>query len=1387
MQRMVWLFCFLPFFSFGVSAAPKLANPVFQSLSTKNGLPQDVVNHIQIDDEGFVWIATEGGVVRWDGTKTQLIRGPDDLFINLSIDRLSIEQGKALWISTFSGGVYRLDFKTNQTEQVVALPYAHQSDWIQNAEDFFWHNEHTLYLALPEQVVRYNTVTSQLDTVFYLEQSLVAEEHGVRAVHVLDDVLIIATSAGVFYKRLQDPASSVQTLDYLNGIEPDIDNQNAKLLFRDDNEGFWIGTVSGVYRTTLSDLRSQLEGSSSSRFTAHMPMRNVWTMETAGDSSFWLGTNKGLYSLTYDGDGWQSEHVLEPHNGRSELSNKRIRTLATDKTGNLWLGSIYGGALYFGVKSAEIETIQNTRFGDNKLLSDGVIWSLAQTDEDSLWIGTENGLNRYYFETKSTEQYLFSDSELFEPGSAAIQRIIPQSNGQLFLQSYYGIRIFDPETGEITRPQLSEGDNHVFDAWNSGMNIDSVDRLYFIGSEFYRYSPQTQTVEVLPLDEEIFDVSFSVGFLGESSYHDGKMFLSMMSGLWLFDPETFESELVYLFSEEQRSNLQSVSSWVIDDNRVLWLAFTGYGLFGLDADTFEPLYHLSEDNLLLSNIVYGLKKDDRGNIWFSSHNGLHQYSPVSGQVYNFIYGRELPVSEFNEGAVAQLAGGELAYGSTSGVVVFSPETLRAMDRSGSLLSFQSAITGVTSGDQELGLPFTNLHDMEITLSHRENSFTVDYSAMTMSSAGNVKYHFRFQKGNQVISEGVTRDSQLTITNVEPGEYTFTVTPTPGSLEFSVLPAEIRIVMPHAPWRSPLAYGIYGAVLLALLVAILLSRKKQLFRLQNARQEAALFSEAFKQTRDWVVIFNEQREPVAANPAFEMVFGIDSKQSLPAQMEQIYRRSVHLSRQLVGKLEDMKPGEFWREEAIIESPEGRRYDTLIAVTAMGQESVSSHFLLVISDISEQKSAERKLLKMANYDNLTGLVNRSLLLDRLEHAIANSRHHQSRVAVMFIDLDRFKGINDSLGHDYGDKLLRVVANRMRNLVADKGTVARLGGDEFVIVIEEVSHENDLSSFVSQIIDAVETPIALASEMLRVSCSVGVAFYPDDAVEPAELIKRADVAMYSAKKDALNGFAYFTSDMNEKARQRLLVENLVKRGYLESCFFNHYQPIVDAITGKVVGVELLLRCKIDDDPLYPDVFIPVLEQLRYIVDVTRLAMQDAAADLAKWYESGFNGFVAINLSALHFKSEFDIDFVAELLASYGLPKQAFRFEITEGVLMDDSDMSRQQIQRLVDAGFILALDDFGTGYSSLSYLKRYPLSVLKIDKSFIFDMTKKSADNALVDTTIALAANLGMRCVAEGVETAEQAESLLEKNCRYHQGYFYAKPAAADDLSTYLLNHL
>ena len=1377
-------FCLL-LVSFLSFAEPRIQNPVFQPLSTKNGLPQDVVNDIVIDKEGFVWIATDGGVVRWDGVQTTIIDNSDSLFSNSSIWKLTVQKDKALFVSVYGRGIYRVDLETQAISQLPATPYKYYSEYNQHAESFFWQDDSHLILALSEKVQRLNVSTGEIEELASLTDKMLDDSHSIRYAMMVEDILIVATTLGVFTRNTLDESKQLQPLDYLDGTEPNEDNQNAKFLMQDESDRIWITTVNGVFNSEQDSFIAQVLDNKQSRFEKVLTGRNVWTMVQSEADAFWMGTNKGLFELKRTQGKWVYEHILQPNNGRSELSDKKISAIAKTERGNLWLSTVFAGALHFGIQSSDIYTIQNERRSGVDRLSDNVVWSFAETSPGQLWIGTANGMSRYDFATKTSSHFLREEVEDSLLGTNSVDRIIRTPDNKLVLEKYEGIRVFDPETGSISVPSVKGGgDASVFNAWDSNPAITSNGVMFFTGpTEFYTYDFMSETLTPLPLDPSIFDVKFDTSFLGESKYHNA-MFFSTEGGVWLLDLTTYDHRLVYRFAEGERLSNQSVSSWVIDDTGVLWLAHNGRGLVGLDADTFEPLYTLDESNLLVTNIVYGLQKDSAGNIWFSSHQGLHRYDPRASAVQNFIYGRELSVSEFNQGASIILSDGRLAYGSTSGVVVFSPEQLDVSDEGQTLVGKQTAITGVSVGKRTLPQGLKNLNGQHFDLAHDDFGLTVYFSSLTTSGIGETKYYYKLLDGNKLVSEGVTEDAKITFANLEPGKYTFSVVPTPGSFESSYRAAQISLFVPYAPYRSPLAYAVYGTLLLCLLITYLYSRHKSLTRLRKAQQQVSLFSDAFKQTRDWVIIFDENKKLVAANPAFEHVFGFNQKEPLPKQLERLYLRYPGLSRQLSDRLTDMQGGDFWKDEGVIDGADGKRYDVLIDITAIsGNGHIPEHYLIVISDISEQKQAERKLLKIATYDSLTGLVNRTLLLDRLEHAIALARHHGHRVSVMFVDLDRFKGINDSLGHDYGDKLLRIVANRMRNLVADTGTVARLGGDEFVIVIEEVEDNDDLSSFVGQVIDAVETPISLSSEVLRVSCSIGVAFYPDDAPEPAELIKQADVAMYTAKKDTLNGFAYFTNDMNEKAKTRLTLENKVKRAYSEGSFFNHYQPIINAQTKQTVGVELLLRGTLDDQPLYPDQFIPILEELRYIIEVTRKAMYRAAEDLSTWYEDGFTGFVSINLSALHFKTEFDLHSVFSLLEQFGLPKEAFRFEITEGVLMDDTDNALHQIQRFVDAGFILALDDFGTGYSSLSYLKRYPLSVLKIDKSFVNEMAPGNANEALVATTISLANSLNMSCVAEGVETHEQAVALLDKGCVLHQGYHYARPAAANEITSFL----
>ncbi|WP_338517838.1 ligand-binding sensor domain-containing protein [Alteromonas gracilis] len=394
------LLIFLLFFAFlTAEASPRLSNPVFQSLSTKNGLPQDVVNDIVVDEEGFVWIATEGGAVRWDGVNTRRITGPNNTLVDSSIYKLTLQENKALWFSVYGQGVFYLDLSTQEVIQIEPKPYHELEDFIQHAEFFHWQDESNLIIALGEEVQRFNTQTNTLETIATLSKTEIENFHSIRAAITVNNYLLVATTTGLFANDLNDKDLSLTPVEYLNGIETNLDNANAKFLMLDNSDRVWLSTVENVFVADKSKLLAQLRGASSGAFERVVDQTNVWTMEEAKDDSFWLGTNRGLFSLTKTAAGWEHEHILEPHNGTTAISDKKITAIAKDETGNIWLSSIYAGALYFGVKSADIFTIQNERFGKEQSLTSHVTWAFAETEPNKLWIGTSNGLNHYDFST----------------------------------------------------------------------------------------------------------------------------------------------------------------------------------------------------------------------------------------------------------------------------------------------------------------------------------------------------------------------------------------------------------------------------------------------------------------------------------------------------------------------------------------------------------------------------------------------------------------------------------------------------------------------------------------------------------------------------------------------------------------------------------------------------------------------------------------------------------------------------------------------------------------------------------------------------------------------------------------------------------------------------
>ena len=444
------------------------------------------------------------------------------------------------------------------------------------------------------------------------------------------------------------------------------------------------------------------------------------------------------------------------------------------------------------------------------------------------------------------------------------------------------------------------------------------------------------------------------------------------------------------------------------------------------------------------------------------------------------------------------------------------------------------------------------------------------------------------------------------------------------------------------------------------------------------------------------------------------------------------------------------------------------------------------ILALEDITERKFSEAVIWNQANFDRLTGLPNRHMFQDRLEQAIIKANRSGTRLGLMFLDLDRFKEVNDTLGHEMGDDLLKQAAHRLRTCVRQSDTVARMGGDEFTIILDEISETADVTRIAQAILLKMADPFHLGSEVAFISSSIGITFYPEDATEIATLLKNADQAMYAAKAAGRNTFNHFMPSMQLAAQTRMRLVNDLRGALAANQFQVYYQPIVDTKTGSIHKAEALIRWLHPVHGLVsPAAFIPLAEETRMIVEIGDWVFREAARQAAEWRRNYCPHFqVSVNVSPLQFRGEGNMQTGwLEHLRVLGLPGQSIAVEITEGLLLDADAEITDQLLAFRDAGITVSLDDFGTGYSSLSYLKRFDIDFLKIDRSFVHNMETDSNDLALCDSIIVMAHRLGLQVIAEGVETREQHELLATAGCDYVQGFLFAKPIPAAEFETML----
>lgn len=479
------------------------------------------------------------------------------------------------------------------------------------------------------------------------------------------------------------------------------------------------------------------------------------------------------------------------------------------------------------------------------------------------------------------------------------------------------------------------------------------------------------------------------------------------------------------------------------------------------------------------------------------------------------------------------------------------------------------------------------------------------------------------------------------------------------------------------------------------------------------------------------------------------------------------------------------GQGYVGEELFRRKDGGLLTVEVSCQLMRAEGVTIGAVAAFRDISERKANDQRIRYLAQYDTLTNLPNRTLLLDRLQQAIAVAQREGEYFAILFLDIDNFKNINDSLGHLVGDQLLQQVAARLIDCVRGSDTVSRQGGDEFIIIVRQIRETADPVQIARKILAAMALPFSIEGPELRVTASIGIALYPEDGPDPATLIKNADAAMYHAKKLGRNNYQFFTADLNARVHQRLLLENSLRRALENQEFFLHYQPLVDLESGRILGAEALLRWLHPELGLVsPEQFIPVAEECGLISSIGEWVIREACRQNKAWQDAGIPPIqVAVNLSPLQFRQQNLEVIILQALEESGLAAAYLEIEITENLLMSTADQTVPLLRRFKEMGMRISVDDFGTGYSSLSYLKHFPLDKLKIDRSFVRDVSSDPDDAAIASAIIAMAHRLRLKVLAEGVETIDQRNFLLREGCNEAQGFYFSRPLPAVELAVLL----
>ena len=548
--------------------------------------------------------------------------------------------------------------------------------------------------------------------------------------------------------------------------------------------------------------------------------------------------------------------------------------------------------------------------------------------------------------------------------------------------------------------------------------------------------------------------------------------------------------------------------------------------------------------------------------------------------------------------------------------------------------------------------------------------------------------------------------------------------------------------------------------------------------RNAAEQLRLHARIFEQSEEAILITDAQEKIVSINPAFTRITGYEAAEAI-GETPHKFRSGRHDAAFFDEMRARLLDSGYWQGEVWDRRKNGEIYPKWLSMGSVRNSAGGiTHYFSIFSDITDRKRAEGRVHRLAYFDALTGLPNRAQFSRLSDQALTTSRRKEGFGAVLFIDLNRFKPINDSLGHEVGDKVLKETANRLRACLRGADVVCRLGSDEFVVGLFEIANRDHAANVAQKLLATFDNPILIDGHELKLGAAIGVSIYPEDGLDTETLLRQADIAMYRAKQTGPEGRAFFSEDMNQRAIDRLNLEAGLRRAIERNELLLYYQPKVSIANGTIIGAEALVRWRHPERGLVPPCeFVPVAEESGLIVHISNWVLEEAGRQIRQWMDDGFPAMhIAVNLSARDFSGSLPVR-VQKLLQRHGIGAEWLELEITEGMLMHHTDSVIAMMDEITALGVALSLDDFGTGYSSLSYLKRFPINTLKIDRSFVISIPGDADDCAIAGAIVSMSKQLKHNVIAEGVETVDQLAFLKSLGCDEIQGYLFSPPVPAE----------